>query len=69
MSFWDTQQDAENYQRDIYPQVSKKIEDAIEGIPMIRSFEVKTLPGMTFTPLNGEKVVKSGAVAYATDLF
>lgn len=40
MSFWDTQQDAEDYQRDIYPQVSKKMEDAIEGTPMIRSFEV-----------------------------
>ena len=40
MSFWDTQQDAENYQRDIYPQVSKKMEDAIDGTPMIRSFEV-----------------------------
>ena len=40
MSFWDTQQDAENYQRDTYPQVSKKMEDAIDGTPMIRSFEV-----------------------------
>ena len=40
MSFWDTQQDAENYQRDIYPQVFKKMEDAIDGSPEIRSFEV-----------------------------
>ncbi len=40
MSFWDTKQDADNYQRDIYPQVSKKMEDAIEGEPTIRSFEV-----------------------------
>ena len=40
MSFWDTKQDAEKYQRDIYPQVSKKMEIAIDGIPEVRSFEV-----------------------------
>ena len=40
MSFWDTQKDAEKYQRDIYPQVSKKMQDAIEGTPEVRSFAV-----------------------------
>ena len=40
MSFWDSKKDAEKYQRDIYPQVSKKMEDAIDGTPTIRSFEV-----------------------------
>jgi heme-degrading monooxygenase HmoA len=40
MSFWETKQDAEKYQRDIYPQVSRKMQDAIEGIPEARSFEV-----------------------------
>ena len=40
MSFWDTQKDAENYHRDIYPQVSKKMEDAIIGTPEVRTFEV-----------------------------
>lgn len=40
MSFWDTQQDAEKYQRDVYPQISRKMEDAIEGTPVVRSFEV-----------------------------
>jgi heme-degrading monooxygenase HmoA len=40
MSFWDTLQDAEKYQRDVYPQISKKMEDAIEGTPVVRSFEV-----------------------------
>jgi heme-degrading monooxygenase HmoA len=40
MSFWDTRQDAEKYERDIYPEVSRKLEDAIEGEPMVRSFEV-----------------------------
>lgn len=38
--FWDTRQDAEKYERDIYPQVSGKLEDAIEGKPMVCSFEV-----------------------------
>ena len=40
MSFWDTKKDVEKYQRDIYPQVSKKMEDAIDGTPEIRSFEI-----------------------------
>ena len=40
LSFWDTKQDAEKYQRDIYPQISKKMEETIEGTPEIRTFEV-----------------------------
>ena len=40
MSFWDTRKDAEKYQRDIYPQISKKMEDALDGAPVVRSFEV-----------------------------
>ena len=40
MSFWDTQQDAEKYQRDTYPQVSRKMQDAIDGTPEIRAFEI-----------------------------
>ncbi len=40
MSFWDTKKDAEKYQRDVYPKISKKMEDAIDGTPEIRSFEV-----------------------------
>jgi heme-degrading monooxygenase HmoA len=40
MSFWDTKQDAEMYQRDIYPKVSEKMQEAIEGTPKVRAFEV-----------------------------
>ena len=40
MSFWDTRKDAEEYQRDIYPRISKKMEGAIDGIPEVRLFEV-----------------------------
>jgi heme-degrading monooxygenase HmoA len=40
MSFWDTRQDAEAYQRETYPQVSKKLEDTIIGTPSVRVFEV-----------------------------
>jgi heme-degrading monooxygenase HmoA len=40
MSFWDTKQDAEMYKRDIYPQVSEKMQDAIDGTPSVREFEV-----------------------------
>jgi len=40
MSFWETEKDAEIYERDIYPQVTKKMEDALETSPMVRQFEV-----------------------------
>ncbi len=30
MSFWDTKEDAEMYNRDVYPQISKKMQDAID---------------------------------------
>ena len=40
MSFWDTKHDAEMYVRDIYPQVSKKMEDTIDGSPLVRQFEI-----------------------------
>ena len=40
MSFWDTKKDAETYTRDIYPKVSKKMEEAFEGDPMVRQFEI-----------------------------
>jgi heme-degrading monooxygenase HmoA len=40
MSFWDTRKDAQKYERDIYPQVSEKMNEAIEGTPKVRTFEV-----------------------------
>jgi len=40
MSFWDSKKDAEMYMRDIYPKVSKKMEDAVDGTPLVRQFEV-----------------------------
>ena len=59
MSFWDSKQDADDYQRDIYPQVSNKMEKAIEGTPEIfdhmRSI---TQPGTTFTLYESKTVEK-----------
>jgi heme-degrading monooxygenase HmoA len=40
MSFWDSKKDAERYDRDIYPQISKKMQDAIDGTPLVRQFEI-----------------------------
>jgi len=40
MSFWDTKKDAEKYQRDVYPKISKKMEEAIDGQAIVRGFEV-----------------------------
>ncbi|MCH8059754.1 MAG: hypothetical protein IIA11_04760 [Proteobacteria bacterium] len=40
MSFWDTRKDAEKYDRDTYPLVLEKMNEAIEGTPEIRTFEV-----------------------------
>jgi len=40
MSFWDTKKDVDLYSRDIYPKISKKMEDAVVGTPLVRQFEV-----------------------------
>lgn len=40
MSFWDTKQNAEMYARDLYPSIHKKMEDTLEDMPQVRSFEV-----------------------------
>ena len=40
MSFWETEKDAAMYERDIYPQVSKKMADALETSPIVRQFEI-----------------------------
>ena len=40
MSFWDTKRDAENYQRNLYPDIQKKMAEYLEGTPVVRSFEV-----------------------------
>lgn len=40
MSFWDTKKDADTYNRDIYPKIYQKMEDAIDGTPSVQEFEV-----------------------------
>jgi len=40
MSFWDSRQDAEKYDRDIYPSVSKKMAETLNDAPLVRSFEL-----------------------------
>ena len=40
MSFWDTKQYADQYARDVYPSIHKKMEDTLEDMPQVRSFEV-----------------------------
>jgi heme-degrading monooxygenase HmoA len=40
LSFWKTQQDAERYQRDVFPQAASNVEPLLDGFPTVRSFEV-----------------------------
>ena len=40
LSFWKTQQDAERYQRDVFPQASSNVEPLLNSSPTVRSFEV-----------------------------
>ncbi len=40
MSFWETKQHADQYARDLYPSIHKKMEETLEDTPQIRSFEV-----------------------------
>lgn len=38
-SFWDTREDAEAYNRTVYPEVLKTLSDVIEGTPTLKTFE------------------------------
>ena len=40
MSFWDSKQDSDTYDREVYPKIYQKLEDAIVGKPFVREFEV-----------------------------
>lgn len=38
-SFWDTKEDAEAYNRSVYPEVLKTLSNVIEGTPTVKNFE------------------------------
>ncbi len=40
ISFWDSKQDLEKYERDVYPQVHQKMADAFVAQPKTHEFEV-----------------------------
>ncbi len=40
ISLWDQKQDAEAYQRTIYPEVQKLLSKVIEGTPQVQTYEV-----------------------------
>ena len=40
MSFWDTKQDAEFYDRKVYPDIHKKMAETLVEKPEVRMFEV-----------------------------
>ncbi|HSE33806.1 MAG TPA: hypothetical protein VLA93_19705 [Pyrinomonadaceae bacterium] len=39
-SFWDTREDAETYNRTVYPEVLKTLSNVIEGTPTVKTFEL-----------------------------
>ena len=49
LSFWDTREDAEAYNRTGYPDVLKAMSKVVEGTPEVKTFEVahSTLPKIT----------------------
>lgn len=38
-SFWDTKEDAEAYNRSVYPEVLKTLTNVIDGTPTVKTFE------------------------------
>ncbi len=41
ISLWETKEHAENYHREVYPQVEKIVNRFAEGIPIVKQFEPK----------------------------
>lgn len=40
ISFWDTEADMREYEKDVYPDLMKSMNDMFEGKPQVRHFEV-----------------------------
>jgi heme-degrading monooxygenase HmoA len=40
ISFWNTKQNTDDYNRKVYPEVLKKLSNVIEGTPEVKTFEV-----------------------------
>jgi len=40
ISLWDRKEDADNYSRDIYPQVLTSLAKVVEGTPKVEAYEV-----------------------------
>ena len=40
ISLWDRKESADNYSRDIYPQVLTSLAKVVEGTPTVEAFEV-----------------------------
>ncbi len=41
ISLWETKEDAEAYNRELYPQIEKIVTRFIEGIPTVKKFEAE----------------------------
>jgi len=41
ISLWETKEHAETYNREVYPQIEKIVNRFIEGIPVVKTFEVE----------------------------
>lgn len=41
MSFWNTREDAEKYNRETFPKVTEIIRSSIEGTPTVQTFDVE----------------------------
>jgi heme-degrading monooxygenase HmoA len=41
LSFWETKQDAEKYQRDVFPRLVNSVQQYIQNPPTVRSFDVE----------------------------
>ena len=41
ISLWETKEYAENYNRDLYPQIEKIMGRFIEGVPVVKKFEAE----------------------------
>jgi len=42
ISFWDRKEQADAYEREVYPQAVKMMESVVEGKPRVRGFHVST---------------------------
>jgi hypothetical protein len=72
LSFWDQKSNADIYDAQLYPRVLKILEELLDGIPYVKTFEVVSSTcrwHAIVSPLKGEDIEECGSARWSAQSF